>query len=87
MIHESHDKVLNRLKRAHGHLHKILDMMEKEQSCVDIAQQLYAVESAVQKAKKILIQDHIDHCLESAVLSGRKSDEVLAEFKEISKYL
>jgi len=58
-------------------------MIEADRACVDIAQQLHAVEKAVGQAKKTLIQDHIDHCLDQAA-SSRAS---LAEFKEIAKYL
>ncbi|WP_259781111.1 metal-sensing transcriptional repressor [Aestuariispira ectoiniformans] len=87
MIHSSHTDVTNRLKRAEGHLRKIIAMMEGERACVDIAQQLHAVEAAVAKAKQTLIHDHIDHCLEQAVMDGRKPKDVLNEFKEISKYL
>ena len=86
--HSSHEDVIKRLKRAHGHLHSVIDMIEKERSCTDIAQQLYAVEKALSNAKKLLIHDHIDHCLDSAVVDGTlSSDDVLNEFKLITKYL
>ncbi len=84
--HSSHKQVLNRLKRAHGHMHKIMDMLESGQSCVDVAQQLYAVEKAVVQAKRVLIHDHIDHCLEKSDGAGSTAD-ALREFKEITKYL
>ena len=85
MSHASHPEIHGRLKRAHGHLHKVILMLEEGQGCVEIAQQLYAVESAVIKAKKALIRDHVDHCLDDAVKGG--SAKALAEFKEITKYL
>ncbi|WP_419901893.1 metal-sensing transcriptional repressor [Kiloniella sp.] len=84
--HQSHKQVLNRLKRAHGHMHKIMDMLESGQSCVDVAQQLYAVEKAVVQAKRVLIHDHIDHCLENRN-GTENTPDVLSEFKEITKYL
>jgi DNA-binding FrmR family transcriptional regulator len=63
-------------------------MIEQGRPCLDIAQQLHAVEKAVAQAKKTLVHDHIDNCLEHAVRTnagdGRKS---LEEFKVISKYL
>ncbi|WP_304412735.1 metal-sensing transcriptional repressor [Pseudogulbenkiania sp. MAI-1] len=60
----------------------------KGRGCLDIAQQLQAVESAVANAKKILVHDHIDHCLEQAMHEGsRSADDTLREFKEITKYL
>jgi hypothetical protein NreA len=55
---------------------------------LDIAQQLQAVESAVANAKKTLVHDHIDHCLEQAVREGTQSaDDTIREFKAITKYL
>lgn len=86
--HATHPDVIKRLKRAHGHLHSILQMLEDGRDCLDIAQQLQAVESAVSKAKKALVHDHIDHCLEHAVREGKQSAEAtIRDFKEITKYL
>ncbi|KPX38434.1 hypothetical protein ALP68_101662 [Pseudomonas ficuserectae] len=45
-------------------MRSIITMIEEGRECVDIAQQLHAVEKAVRQAKRTLIQDHIDHCLE-----------------------
>ena len=55
---------------------------------MDIAQQLHAVEKAVYQAKKTLIHDHIDLCLEQAVgpVPGDQRDPI-DEFKAITKYL
>ena len=87
-IHGSHQDVIKRLKRAGGHLKSILVMLEEGRGCLDIAQQLQAVESAVANAKKTLVHDHIDHCLEHAVKQGTQSAEAsIREFKAITKYL
>ncbi|SMF44561.1 metal-sensing transcriptional repressor [Pseudogulbenkiania subflava] len=86
--HTSHPDIIKRLKRAEGHLKSIIVMLEEGRSCLDIAQQLQAVESAVTNAKKTLVHDHIDHCLEQAVREGSQgADDTLREFKEITKYL
>lgn len=86
--HTSHPDIIKRLKRAEGHLKSIITMLEEGRSCLDIAQQLQAVESAVTNAKKILVHDHIEHCLEHAVREGSQSaDDTLREFKAITKYL
>ena len=86
--HLSHIDVLKRLKRASGHLQSIMTMIEKERNCSEIAQQHEAVEKAIANAKKLLIHDHIDHCLDSAAKQGTlSSDEVIKEFKQITKYL
>lgn len=88
MTHTAHPDVLKRLKRAQGHLKSIVTMVEEGRGCLDIAQQLLAVEKAIENAKKILVHDHIDHCLEQTVRDGaRSADEAIREFKEITKYL
>ena len=56
-IHTSHPDIIKRLKRAEGHLKSIIVMLEEERGCLDIAQQLQAVESAVGNAKKALVHD------------------------------
>lgn len=87
-LHATHSEITKRLKRAEGHLRSIVEMIETGRSCVDIAQQLHAVEKAVCQAKKILIQDHIDHCLEQAVGPlSRDQRGPVDEFKAITKYL
>jgi DNA-binding FrmR family transcriptional regulator len=86
--HTSHTDIIKRLKRAEGHLKSIITMLEEERGCLDIAQQLQAVENAVGNAKKTLVHDHIDHCLEHAVREGTQSaDDTIREFKAITKYL
>ncbi|OIQ88660.1 copper-sensing transcriptional repressor CsoR [mine drainage metagenome] len=86
--HSSHPDIIKRLKRAEGHIKSIITMLEEERDCLDIAQQLQAVESALGSAKKTLVHDHIDHCLEHAVREGTQSaDETIREFKAITKYL
>ncbi|NDD25047.1 MAG: nickel resistance protein [Betaproteobacteria bacterium] len=88
MKHETHPGIAKRLKRAQGHLKSIIEMLETERGCLEIAQQLQAVEKAITNAKKALIHDHIDHCLEHTVHDGaHSSDETIREFKEITKYL
>ena len=63
-------------------------MIEEERGYLDIAQQLQAVESAIGRAKKVLVHEHIDHCLEHAVREGTQSSDVtIKEFKAITKYL
>lgn len=56
-------------------------MIEEGRPCTEIAQQLHAVEKAITNAKRALIHDHIDHCLDEAGAHGT------AEFKEITRYL
>ena len=75
---------------AHGwwHLRSIVGMIEAGRPCLDIAQQLHAVEKAVCQAKKTLIHDHIDQCLEQAAGPvPRDQRGPIDGFKAITKYL
>lgn len=88
MQHASHPDILKRLKRAHGHLASVIAMIEEGRPCVDLAQQLHAVENALTNAKRELIHDHIEHCLGDGGASRQlKSKDALSEFKQLSKYL
>ena len=87
-VHGSHPEIIKRLNRAKGHLASIVTMLEEGRGCLDIAQQLQAVEKAVSNAKKTLVHDHIDHCLEHAVNDQPgNAEKTIREFKEITKYL
>jgi len=87
-VHETHPEIVKRLKRADGHLRSVIDMLEAGRPCLDIAQQLHAVEKALIQAKKTLIQDHLDHCLEEVVSPlPREQRRAIGEFKDIIKYL
>jgi DNA-binding FrmR family transcriptional regulator len=85
--HETHTAIVQRLKRADGHLRKIIEMIEQDRPCVDVAQQLAAVDAAVRNAKQAFIRDHIDNCLGSAAPGGADAKAALAELRDISKYL
>lgn len=86
MKHASHPDIVNRLKRADGHLRSTIEMFSKGKSCLELAQQLHAVELAVAKAKHEMIHDHIEHCLEEPG-SSASSKRALKELKDITKYL
>ncbi|MEL3891653.1 metal-sensing transcriptional repressor [Ferrovibrio sp. MS7] len=87
-LHATHPEIVKRLRRAEGHLRGVVEMIEAGRGCLDVAQQLHAVEKAIGQAKKTLIQDHLDHCLEDVVGAlPRSQRRTIDEFKEIAKYL
>lgn len=87
-VHQTHPAIIKRLRRAGGHLNGIIEMIEAGRPCLDIAQQLQAVEKAIAQAKKTLIHDHLDHCVTIAAgpVQGDRQRSV-DEFREIAKYL
>jgi uncharacterized protein len=87
-LHQSHPDIVKRLKRAEGHIRRVIAMFDEGRNCVELAQQLHAVEKAINEAKRQLIHDHVDHCLDRATNGGdARSPEALKEFKAISRYL
>ena len=86
--HKSHPEIVKRLKRASGHLASVIDMIKADRACLDIAQQLHAVEKAISEAKKTLVRDHLDHCLEETIGSLTKDQRrIIDDFNAITKYL
>lgn len=86
--HASHPDIVKRLKRANGHLQSVIAMIEDGRDCVDVAQQLHAVEKAVAEAKKTLIRDHLDHCLNDVVGDLPDAQKAAIDaFRDITKYL
>ena len=86
--HQSHPKIIKRLKRAQGHLGSVIEMIEGGRPCLELAQQLHAVEKAIQQAKRVLVQDHIECCLDDAI-GPMEPDQKrrVEEFKAIARYL
>jgi DNA-binding FrmR family transcriptional regulator len=88
MHHSDHPEIIKRLKRADGHLQKIIEMIELGRPCPQVAQQLQAVESAIENAKKALIHEHITHCVNRSLkAAGPAGRSALHEFKLIARYL
>ncbi len=81
-LHATHPALVARLKRADGHLRAVIEMIEAGKPCLEIAQQMQAVENAITNAKRALIHDHMDHCLD---VEGSETDR--GELRTIARYL
>lgn len=68
--HENTKAVLNRLSKAIGHLESIKKMVESGRDCSEVLIQLSAVKAALNNTGKVILQDHIQHCLVDAIESG-----------------
>lgn len=68
--HQNTKAVLNRLSRAIGHLESIRRMVEDGRDCTEVLIQLSAVKSAINNTGKVILQDHIEHCIVDAVREG-----------------
>ena len=68
-IHSSEEKkaVVNRLSRAIGHLEAVRRMVEKDADCSEVLIQLAAVRSAINNTGKVVLKNHMNHCIVEAV--------------------
>lgn len=66
-VHENTKAVLNRLSRAIGHLESVKKMVEDGRDCSEVLVQIAAVRSAINNVGKVILQDHIQHCIVDAV--------------------
>ena len=69
-VHENQKAVLNRLSRAIGHLEKVKRMVEEGHDCSEVLIQLAAVRSALDSTGKVILKDHLRHCIVDAVAVG-----------------
>ncbi len=84
--HEHTKAVLNRLSRAIGHLQSVRSMVEQGRDCSEVLIQIAAVRSAIDNTGKLILQDHLRHCIVEAAREGdRKAIEDLCE--AIDKYM
>ncbi len=68
--HQNTKAVINRLSRAIGHLQAVKSMVEEGKDCSAILIQIAAVKSAIHNIGKIVLQDHLNHCIVDAVKTG-----------------
>lgn len=84
--HQNSKAVINRLSRAIGHLESIKRMVESGRDCSEVLIQLSAVKAAINNTGKVILQDHIEHCIVDAVEHGDM--ETLAELhKAIDRFI
>lgn len=84
--HQHTKAVLNRLSRAIGHLESIKRMVEEGRDCSEVLIQLSAVKAAINNTGKIILEDHIEHCIVDAVEHGDR--EAIAELnKAIDRFV
>ena len=80
--HENKKMVANRLARAIGHLEKVKRMVEDDVDCAEVLVQLAAVRGALTNAAKVILQDHIQHCIVDAVEEGDDTADLRIVFQK-----
>jgi CsoR family transcriptional regulator, copper-sensing transcriptional repressor len=84
---EGRASVLNRLKSVDGHLRGVIKMVEDDAYCMDVIKQLQAVQSAIGRVNALLLEDHLDTCVTTAIRGNKPAErervvgELLALFE------
>ena len=71
--HTQTKAVLNRLARAIGHLERVKAMVEEGRDCAEVLVQLAAVRSALNNTGKVILKDHLEHCVVDALECGDRA--------------
>ena len=69
-------RVLNRLSRIEGHVRSIREMVASGRDCSDVLLQVAAVRSALDRAGKVILEDHLEHCIADALKDGKEHDAI-----------
>ena len=77
------DSALNRLKTVEGHIRGIIRMVEDDAYCIDVMRQIQAVQSALNKISVGILEDHLSHCVTTAI-RGEDPSERERVLKEIT---
>ncbi len=77
--------LLNRLKTVRGHLNGVIGMVEDERYCPEVMKQISALQGSLEKANRILLQNHLETCVLRAVEEGR-SQQIVDELMETLRY-
>lgn len=84
--HTNTKQVLARMSKAIGHMEAIKRMIENGRDCSEVLVQIAAVKSAINNVGKIILEDHINHCVVDAVETG--DDKVLEDLSDaINKFI
>ena len=75
MVPTSKDKLANRLNRVEGQIRGIRKMIAEDRYCIDVLTQLRAVRAALARVETVMLQDHLGHCIESAIVKGDVAEQ------------
>jgi DNA-binding FrmR family transcriptional regulator len=72
MPHQDKSKLANRLNRIEGQVRGVARMVDEDRYCIDVLTQIRAVKAALSRVETEMLKSHLDHCIESAIVSGNR---------------
>jgi DNA-binding FrmR family transcriptional regulator len=82
---DTKETVRKRLNRVEGQVRGIARMVDEDRYCIDIVTQIGAVRAALRRIEEEVLRDHVGHCVEHAIRSGRPEEQrkKIAELMEV----
>lgn len=84
MKQEHKRDALLRMKTVRGHVQAVMDMIEREDYCVDLMKQVAALQASLERVNRILLQNHLETCMTQSIRAGggqAKIDELMRALK------
>ena len=75
MKRDNKPRLLNRLSRIEGQVRGVARMVDEDRYCIDVLTQLQAIRAALARVETEMLKDHLDHCIESAIVSGDQAEQ------------
>lgn len=81
---DTQERVIHRLKIARGHLDKVIKMVENDDYCIDVLNQMQAIECALKETGYVLLENHLKGCVAQAIWKGDAKASI-AEIMQVFK--
>jgi DNA-binding FrmR family transcriptional regulator len=78
--HPQSPEIISRMARVEGHVRAIKQMAEEGKPCADVLHQIGAVQAALRKVAQMVLEEHLDHCVLTAV-QGEEGRGLVEELK------
>lgn len=81
------ERIAHRLKISRGQLNKVIEMVEKDEYCIDIIHQSQAIQKALKEIDNLMLEHHLNSCVADSFGKGKNKEamaEVMTVFKKIN---
>ena len=86
MRNETQRKADARLAKIEGQIRAVRKMVTEDRYCIDVVRQVQAARSALSGLESLIIDDHVDTCVQRALQAG-KTDERKEKVNELVSIL
>jgi len=82
-VNSEKQKALIALKTCRGQIDGIIKMIDENRYCIDISNQILALQAGIKRANKLVLSQHMNSCVKSAIKNADQADEKIKEITDI----